>query len=369
MVGGTDLIASEWEYVLGFLPQDLTRSAWRQGALIRRRQVDSAGALLRLVLAYALCDWSLRTTAAAAERMGMGPLTDVAVLKRLRRCGPWLAVVTGQLLRQRATVGGLPALRLRLADATTVSRPGSEGADWRLHACYDAGRGCFDEFVLTDVSGGESVRRYPLRPGDVLVADRGYAHPEPLAAVAAGQTHFVVRLPWNRMTFRTGEGGEGWDLLTFLRGLPDARVAEAGVRVVLEQGDFPARLVALRKSGPAAEVARRRILREAKRKGKVPDPRTLECAGYFFVLTTLPAAVAPGEQVLAIYRLRWQIEMAFKRLKSILRFDALRAKDPALAQAYLYGKLIGALLLDELTARAHAFSPWGYELPHLHPEL
>ena len=368
MVGGTDLVTSEWEYVLGFLPKDLSRSAWSQSALIRRRQVDSAPALLRLVLAYALCDWSLRTTAAASERMGMGRLSDVAVLKRLRRCGPWLAVITGQLLRERTTLGGLPALRLRLADATTVSRPGSDGADWRLHACYDAGRGCFDEFVLTDVSGGESVRRYPLRPGDVLVADRGYAHPEPLAAVAAGQSHFVVRLPWNRMTFRNSEGGQAWELLTFLRGLPEAHVAEAGVRVVVGQGDFPARLVALRKSRPAAEVAQRRILREAKRKGRVPDPRTLECAGYFFVLTTLPAAV-PCEQVLAIYRLRWQIEMAFKRLKSILRFDALRARDPALAQAYLYGKLIGALLLDELTARAQAFSPWGYEVPRVQTEL
>lgn len=368
MVGGADLVGSEWEYVLGFLPQDLARSAWSQSALIRRRQVDSAPALLRLALAYALCDWSLRTTAEMSERMGMGRLSDVAVLKRLRRCGPWLAVVTGQLLRQRAAVGGLPAMRLRLVDATTVSRPGSNGAEWRLQACYDAGRGCFDEFVLTDVSGGESVRRYPLRPGDVLVADRGYAHPEPLAAVAEGQTHFVVRLPWNRMTFRQGEGGEGWDLIEFLRGLPHARVSEAVVRVVAGRGDFPARMVALRKSAPAAEIARRRILREAKRKGKAPGPETLECAGYFLVLTTLPPAV-PGEQVLAIYRLRWQIEMAFKRLKSILRFDALRARDPALAQAYLYGKLIGALLLDELTARAHAFSPWGYELPRLHPEL
>ncbi len=182
------------------------------------------------------------------------------------------------------------------------------------------------------------------------------------------QTHFVVRLPWNRMTFRDGEGGQAWELLTFLRGLPEASVAGAGVRVVVEQGDFPVHLVALRKSGPAAEVARRRILREAKRKGRAPDRRTLACAGYFFVLTTLPAAV-PCEQVLAIHRLLWQIEMAFKRLKCILRFDALRARDPALAQAYLYGKLIGTLLLDELTARAQALSPWGHEVPRLPTEL
>ena len=360
MIAGGDLVASEWEYVLGFLPKDFSRSAWAQGALLRRRQVDSASDLLRLALGYALCDWSLATTAAAAERMGMGHLSDVAVLKRLRRCGPWLERITGQLLRQRTAVGGLPAVRLRLGDATTVSRPGSHGADWRIHACYDAGRGQFDQFVLTDATGGESLRRYPLQPGDVLVADRGYAHVEALAAVVAVPAYFVVRMPWNRLVFRS-EAGEAWDLLAFLRGLPAARVAEAPVRVRAAQGDFPARVVALRKSAAATEVARRRILREASRKGKTPDPRTLECAGYFFVLSVLPDAIS-ADQVLAIYRLRWQIEIAFKRLKSLLHIDALRAKDPALARSYLYGKLSGALLLDELTARAQAFSPWGYEV-------
>jgi hypothetical protein len=109
------------------------------------------------------------------------------------------------------------------------------------------------------------------------------------------------------------------------------------------------------------EITRRRILHEASRKGKQPDARTLECAAYFFVLTTLPPTVT-AMQVLAIYRLRWQIEMAFKRLKSVLHIDALRAKDPELARTYLYGKLLGALLLDEFTARAQAFSPWGFPL-------
>jgi hypothetical protein len=360
MIGGDDLVASEWAYVLGFLPKDFARSAWAQGALLRRRQVDSASDLLRLALGYALCDWSLARTAAAAEGMGMGHLSDVAVLKRLRRCGSWLEHLTSQLLRQRAAVGALPTLRLRLGDATTVSRPGSQGADWRIHACYDAGRGCFDQFVLTDATGGESLRRYPLRPGDVLVADRGYAHLDALTAVGAVPAHFVVRTPWNRFAFQT-EAGEAWDLLTFLRRLPDAQVAEAFVQAVADGGGVGARLVALRKSPAAAEVARRRILREAKRKGKTPDARTLECAGYFFVLTTLPSEIT-ADQVLTIYRLRWQIEMAFKRLKSLLRLDALRARDPALARSYLYGKLIGALLLDELTARAQAFSPWGYEV-------
>jgi hypothetical protein len=355
------MVQSEWDYVLGLLPRDLARSAWAHGVILRRRQVQSAAALLRLVLGYALCDWSLRATAAAAERMGFGRLSDVAVLKRLRRCGPWLARVTAQVLaRQQGPLDAVPGLRMRLVDATTISRPGSRGADWRIHAGYDAARGCFDELVLTDVHGGETLRRYPLQSGDVLVADRGYAHAEALGAASAAGAAVVVRLPWNALAFHTDDG-ELWDLFAFLRQLPAAQAGEAAVHVTLAGACLPARVVAVRKSAPATEVARRRILREAHRKGKEPDPRTLECAAYFFVLTTLPPAVT-APQVLAIYRVRWQIEMAFKRLKSVLHIDALRAKDPELARTYLYGKLLGALLLDEFTARAQVFSPWGFPL-------
>ena len=188
MIRNDEMVASEWEYVLGFLPKDFVRSAWAQEALLRRRQVGSASDLLRLALGYALCDWSLATTAAAAERMGMGRLSDVALLKRLRRCGPWLERITGQLIQQRTSVRGLPPVRLRLGDATTISRPGSHGADWRIHACYDAGRGCFDQLVLTDATGGESLRRYPLQPGDIVVADRGLFV---LTKTAAGPLHIV----------------------------------------------------------------------------------------------------------------------------------------------------------------------------------
>ena len=86
------MVANEWVYVLGFLPKDVARSAWAQVVLPRRRQVGSASDLPRLALGCALCDWSLARTAAAAEGMGMGRLSDGAVLKRQRGCGPTLDI-------------------------------------------------------------------------------------------------------------------------------------------------------------------------------------------------------------------------------------------------------------------------------------
>jgi hypothetical protein len=51
--------------------------------------------------------------------------------------------------------------------------------------------------------------------------------------------------------------------------------------------------------------------------------------------------------VLSFYRLRWQIELLFKRLKSLLALDNLRSKDNQLAQTYLLGKMLAALILDQ----------------------
>jgi hypothetical protein len=84
-------------------------------------------------------------------------------------------------------------------------------------------------------------------------------------------------------------------------------------------------------------------------------------AQYFCVWTSLPDQFEP-DQVLEAYRLRWQIELAFKRMKSILGFGHLPKKDPASARAWLHGKLFVSLLAEHLIAAADAFSPWGYML-------
>jgi hypothetical protein len=87
-------------------------------------------------------------------------------------------------------------------------------------------------------------------------------------------------------------------------------------------------------------------------------PETLEVAGYVIVLTTLlqPSAQA----ILEFYRKRWQIELAFKRLKSLLQLGHLKKTDPQGAKAWLQGKLLVACLIETLIFTAERFSPWGY---------
>ena len=101
-------------------------------------------------------------------------------------------------------------------------------------------------------------------------------------------------------------------------------------------------------------AARQRAERQARRKHQkcrarsAMRPLTLSSTGFLMVLTSLPPTVSAAE-VLAAYRLRWQVELAFKRLKSLLGLDRLPERSADLARSWLLAHLILALLIDDAT--------------------
>jgi hypothetical protein len=228
--------------------------------------------------------------------------------------------------------------------------------------------GQVDHVELTDAKGGETLTRFGFTPSDLVIADRGYAKAKGLLSVTQANAFFIVRNSRKSVGLEHSDG-QPFDYLEALNTLPEATPGEFPVHIrVSPKQSFPCRLVAIRKSEPAAERTRAKILTEGRKKGHVTDPRTLESAGFMTLLTNLPKDRVPDAQVLDLYRFRWQIEINFKDLKSVLDLDSLPAKDPALARTFLFAKLLGAFLIDDLTTRYVSFSPWGYRIQptHLH---
>ena len=153
-------------------------------------------------------------------------------------------------------------------------------------------------------------------------------------------------------------------MLEAVRTLPNGTPGswEVQIRPDSKTDPIPLRVVAIRKSPAAAEESRRKARQAAKRHGNTVSQATLEAADYVLLLTTLPETAASAADILELYRLRWQIECAFKRIKSLLHFDQLRAFNPDLAQTYLLAKILGALLVDSVRNPEPAFSPYGYPL-------
>lgn len=360
-----EVLEYQWPYLLSYLQSDesLDVSARRFGALTRRRQIRSAEQILRLALAYGFCGLSLRQTAAWAESAGIASISDVALLKRLRKAAPWLSHLVATKLAARSGSRPRSPLQLVLVDASTVNAPGNTGIDWRIHLGFDLASFQIRDIELTDVRGGEALRRCRIDPGDVVVADRGYSRRTDLAAVSSKGGDFLVRLNWKCVPL-VGQDGKPFDLIEGARQIPEAVVGEFDLKLKPDPRrdvpSLPIRLIVVRKTEAAAAVARQKVLRRCSKQQTTPDPRTLEMAAYVFIATSLPTERLSAEEVLEVYRFRWQVELVFKRLKSLIDLDGLPAKDVDLAKAFIYSKILAALLLDDFTNAFISFSPWGF---------
>ncbi len=366
-------ILDHWSEVRSRLPADfdLEATARARGAFTRSREVKNPEALLRLALAYGGCGMSLRQTCGWAEAAGIASLSNPSLLGRLEKAAAWLGDIVMALIAERAKVpvGRWAGYRLRALDATTICHPGADRTSWRLHVGYGLAGGQVDGLELSDVHGGENLRRLSYAPGDVVLADRGYARARDLRPVIEAGADFIVRAGWQSLRLLAPDGGP-FDLFAALAAQA-AQEGEVAVRVDEGTDDQVAplllRLVIRRKTPQQAEAERRRLRQEATKRGRQPDARSLEAAAYILLLTALPAETFPTADVLSLYRFRWQIELAFKRMKSLAGLDELPAKKPQLAQAWIYARLIVALLAEQIAGNVPDSSPSGHRTDRREP--
>lgn len=298
---------------------------------------------------------SLRQAAAWAGMHGVAKVSDPALKHRLDKAAGFLSAVITRLLVDRATSQGLhwPGRCLRIADSTCVARPGGTSADWRVHAVYDLDRGGFVHLEVTDGRGAEALDRGAAVPGEVRIADRGYGRTPPLQRFLDGeaQADFIVRTRPAGMTLLDNEG-KRFDLTRHLAMLPtDEAAHEIAVqaRVRGQHKTMPVRIVVVRKCRDATLATQCKVQRAAQRRQQAVQLKTLAAAEFLILATSLPAEQYPADQIVAAYRLRWQIELAFKRLKSLLHIDALPTYTEAASRSWLYAHLILALLSEELS--------------------
>ena len=239
--------------------------------------------------------------------------------------------------------------RLLIVDGSSRQGPGAQGSDYRVHLAVD----------VTGVDGGETLTRYPWRAGDIVLADRGYNQPRVILELAARGVRVVVRLIPTAMPLSLRPAGETHldsaarrlDVAAHLRGVA-GDLASVAVWLRGGQTSGPGWLHAVRLPPAAAEAARQRCRRTAKRKGWTPSAAALEQAGWVMVFTTVTPEDLDGAAVLELYRCRWQVELAFKRLKSLLDLNALRTQQNSrLGEVWIRGKLLYALVIERRAQR------------------
>jgi Transposase DDE domain len=346
------LLNRDWDHIVRRLggAAALERSARETGAFLQARVIKSAVDLLRLIFAYCLGDHGLRLTAAWATSMGLVDISAPALLYRLRQSGGWLSFLIDQLLCAVAPKASRNRL-IRIIDGTSVPKAGKkakrESNLWRVHSAFDLPGERFSYFELTDEKEGETLDRIPVVKGEIRIGDRAYLQPDRIARVLKAGADVLVRGKWKGARWRD-KNGQPIDFLAMLRAAKNGRI-DRPIFVERKGGpNLALRLVAIRKPEKAAAEARRKARRDAQREGYQVSKGTLEAADWVILLTSLSPDDFSTEDVLDLYRLRWRIELGFKRLKSLIGLKGPPGFDERSARPYVLVHLLIILLLEPL---------------------
>ena len=342
------LCAEQWDYVRTLLPVDLEQTAKSLNALVRCRNVPDAETLMRMALAYAVSDLSLKDVAAWASAMNLAEITGPGLFYRLRESEGWLAHVLAQTLATQALASPMK-WPVRVVDATVINGPGPVSVQWRAHVLVDPATGGFRSVELTGSEGGEKLARHVVQAGEVILGDRAYATARGMHAVRQAEAHVLVRL--NPVTLRMcDEDQKRIHLEKREQEIPKTGGIEFHVLIPVP---------------PTAPTKSHKIWDSAKAIAWIParviGGRTRD-GDVIWVLTTVPLEQLSTASALELYRFRWQIELLFKRLKSLLHLDTLPSRQGPTAKSWMLARLLAAALAQQLVQPSGPLSPWGYEL-------
>lgn len=357
----------DWEVLLSFLPKEWSALAYATDVSKGLRKDKEVEKYLRTLLLHVGCGYSLRETVVRAKLAGLADISDVALLGRLRKAKDWLHAMCLAMFHERGVALHEDGdFQVRLFDATNVKEPGRTGSLWRIHYSVQIPSLTCDFFRLTATKGrgtGESFFQYSIKKGDYIIADRGYSTAAGVHYAASKGAHVMVRVNTRTLSILDAVG-EPFQLLEKV-----SRIKRTGemkswrVRIPNQSGEtLQGRICAIKKTDEAAKLAQEKIIREAGKKQKSTLPSTLEFAKYVIVFTTFPENSFSESDVLQWYRTRWQVELVFKRFKTIAELGHLPKHGDDSSKAWLYGKLFVALLTEKLIEHAESVSPWGYVL-------
>lgn len=341
------------------LPTGWEAKAKELGAMSRASGViREASSLLRMNMLYVSDNGSFQM---AATGMGMTEgitLSKVAAFKRIRKSAQWLRWLAKEVCATHGVSLKRPAFigerAVKLYDASDETTKGTEKSTWRLHYCFDLFAFRCGGMELTTNKEGERLTRHEMSEGDIVIADRVYCTLSGIEHVLAGKADFVLRFK-SKAFHLYNEEGERLDILPLLRGLKSLGNTDIHCFYRLPTGEKrPLRLVVMKKDARAIAESRRKMARKvSKKQEKAVQADTAELNDYVVLATSLDYT---NEQVLELYRARWQIEQVFYRLKSLFGYGDVPSKREDTVQAWFYGKLLLAALCETIL-KGMAFPP------------
>jgi len=343
------------------MPNGYEEACFKEKAIQRKRGIVLPGDLMMLCLFHLLNGCSLVEISEVARLVKLGDVSDVAFMKRFEGCNNWFKWIISELVTggtiQYQKPDWLKEYRVFAVDASDVTEKGRSGRTYRLHFALDIFNLESAQYNITAQDVGETLKNFVVGERDLFLADRIYGSISGMEHCMNNGGSFILRLRKNCFKMYDDKN-QVVDLLKHLRPLECGATLDLKVYAKGSGGRrFALRVCVRKKTEESIAEAQKKLKRkESKRQMTIPDD-TKEFNEYIVLATNLPDTIT-DDQVLELYRLRWQVEIHFKRLKSILDFGELPKRRSESVMAWLNGKMMVALLIERIIERGD-FSPTG----------
>lgn len=296
-----------------------------------------------------------------AAELNIANINDTAFLKKFAKCREWLSWMVSKMTPKPIVEYTLPeslkGYTIAAADASNVTEKGRSGRTFRLHYVINLITLSCLSCKITGQKIGETLKNFSPKEKWILLADRIYGTLTSIEHCLQAGADFILRLKYDAFKLYDSNGNE-INLLEKLSKVTSEAAADIEVYVKLSVlGTTRLRICAAKIPDDKLENVTRRNKRKDSKKQQQTSAEALKMSEYVVVITSLPVLISACD-IISLYRLRWQVEIFFKRLKSIMDFGNVPLKREDSIHAWLNGKLLVSLLIEQMISEV-SFSPCG----------
>lgn len=331
-------VLKNWDHkILPHLPKQLDETAKRTGAMQRKRGVCSAVDLLRMLFLYASSKFSFRILAAAAYALGIAAISDTAWRRHFSKAAPFLREILHSMLSAILTKADISAFaegkNVLVVDASVIRQEGKKQDQQRIHLCYSLNENRMKQVKVSDQHTAESLSHFSMEKGDLVMADAGYGTAQNYIYAQEQGVDVILRITPKCFCLYDANG-EKLSLTALLEEAEETHMEWIDVFGLCRYRGRTGRVrvIAHKLTDGQAAKARKRKTRKASKNQRQIGTDTLLCAGWVTVITSLGTEYC-GEEILHLYRSRWQVELLFKRFKQNFAIHTIKPGSTAYAES------------------------------------